>query len=171
MTAVLSTVQKVFLYLILLLIGLYAGMLFYHEMAPVETQMNPIEYAKYWKIVDGTFMHARMGIMGPIMLIMFIITLVLFLKYWKSLTFLFLVLSFIAFFLDVRLTVTQQLPINAFINQLDLKSITEIQIKQLTVYQATAIANFETRFVHGIMSFVLLCLTPFFVPRLTKPTK
>ena len=165
MTAVLSSLQKVFLYLMLLLIGLYAGMLFYHEMAPVETQMNPIEYAKYWKIVDGTFMHARMGIMGPIMLIMFILTIVLYLKDWKSLTFLFLVLSFIAFFLDVRLTVTQQLPINAFINQLDLKSITEIQIKQLTQYQATAIANFETRFVHGIISFVLLCLTPFLLPK------
>lgn len=65
MTTIFSSVQKVFLYTMLLLIGLYAGMLFFHEMAPVETQLNPIEYAKYWKIVDGTFMHERMGIMGP----------------------------------------------------------------------------------------------------------
>ncbi len=171
MKAIFSTVQKIFLYLMLVLIGLYAGMLFYHEMAPVETQMNPIEYAKYWKIVDGTFMHARMAIMGPAMMILFIVTIVLFIKDWKSLTFLFLVLSFVAFFLDIRLTVTQQLPINAFINQLDLKSINELQINQLTAYQATAIANFETRFVHGIISFVLLCLTPFFLPKLIKPTK
>ena len=79
-----------------------------------------------------------------------------------------MVLSFIAFFLDIRLTVTQQLPINAFINELDLKNITELQTKQLTAYQAIAISNCETRFVHGIISFVLLCLTPFFLPRLNK---
>lgn len=171
MTTIFSSIQKVFLYTILVLIGLYAGMLFFHEMAPVETQLNPIEYAKYWKIVDGAFMHERMGIMGPGMMVLFIITILLFIKDWKSLTFLFLVLSFIAFFLDIRLTVTQQLPINAFINELDLENITELQTKQLTAYQATAIANFETRFVHGIISFVLLCLTPFFLPRLNRQNK
>lgn len=168
---VLSTIQKVFLYLMLVLIGLYAGMLFFHEMAPVETQLNPIEYAKYWKIVDGTFMHTRMGIMGPGMMIMFIITILLFIKDWKSLTFLFLVLSFIAFALDIHLTVTQHLPINAFINELDLENMTELQTKQLTVYQSTSISNFETRFVYGIISFVLLCLTPFFLPRLIRQNK
>ncbi len=171
MTKIFSSVQKIFLYIMLVLIGLFAGMLFSHQMAPVETQLNPIDYAKYWKIVDGTFMHSRMAIVGPGMMIFFVITILLFAKNWKSLTFLFLVLSFFAFALDIRLTVTQQLPINAFINGLDLKNITELETKQLTTYQATAISNFENRFVYGIISFVLLCLTPFFLHRLNKPIK
>ncbi|MEJ7644640.1 MAG: hypothetical protein WKF87_08590 [Chryseolinea sp.] len=171
MIALLPSVQKFCLYMVLVFVGLLAGMLFFHQMAPVETQLSPIEYAKYWKIVDGTFMHSRMAIMGPAVMILFVVTLLVFVKKWKSLTFLFLILSFIAFALDVGLTVTQQLPINEFINQLDLTNITESQTKQLTAYQATSISNFEIRFVLSLISFLLLCLTPFFLPRLNKLTK
>ncbi len=168
MTTILSSIQKIFLYLTLVLIGLYAGMLFNHKICPVETQLNPIEYAKYWKIVDGTFMHERMGIMGPGMGIVFVITILLFLKNWKSLTFLFMILSFIAFYLDISFTFTDQLPINAYINALDLKNITAMQLKQLTEFQAKAISNFDTRFIHSSISFLLLCLSPFFLNRLHK---
>ncbi|WP_310559904.1 hypothetical protein [Flavobacterium sp.] len=166
MKRILSSLQIVFLYLILVLIGLYAGMLFNHKICPVETQLNPIEYAKYWKIVDGTFMHERMGIIGPAMGIVFVITILLFLKNWKSLTFLFIVLSFIAFYLDISFTFTDQMPINAYINALDLKNITALQLQQLTEYQNKAIANFDTRFIHSSISFLLLCLSPFFLTRL-----
>jgi hypothetical protein len=166
MTTFLSTIQKVFLYLILILVGLYAGMLFNHKICPVEAQLNPIDYAKYWKIVDGTFMHERMAIMGPGMGIIFVITILLFIKNWRSLTFLFLVLAFIAFVLDISFTLREQLPINAFINQLDLKTITPQQTQQLTEFQAKAISNFDTRFIHSTISFLLLCLTPFFLTKL-----
>ena len=171
MTTILSTVQKVFLYLILVLIGLYAGMLFNHKICPVETQLNPIDYAKYWKIVDGTFMHERMAIMGPEMGIIFVITILLFIKNWRSLTFLFLVLAFIAFALDISFTLREQMPINLWVDNLDLSNITAQQTQQLTEYQAKAIANFDTRFIHSIISFLLLCLTPFFLSRLNKPNK
>ncbi len=151
--------------------GLLAGMHFFHQMAPVETQLSPIEYAVYWKIVDGTFMQSRMAIMGPIVMIMFIITILLFAKNWKSLTFLFLILSFIFFALDVLVTMKQQVPINEFINQLDLKNITELQTKQLAIYQATSISNFEIRLVLSLIGFLFLCLTPFFLPRINMLTK
>ncbi len=163
--AIFTSIQKVFLYLILVLIGLYAGMLFNHKICPVETQLNPIEYAKYWKIVDGTFMHERMAIMGPGMGIIFVITILLFIKNWRSLTFLFLVLAFIAFALDLNFTFKEQMPINAYINQLDLKIITAQQTQQLTEFQAKAISNFDTRFIHSTISFLLLCLTPFFLTK------
>ena len=171
MTTFLPKIQKIFLYLILILIGLYAGMLFNHKICPVETRLNPIDYAKYWKIVDGTFMHERMAIMGPGMGIVFIITLLLFIKNWRSLTFLFLVLAFIAFAIDISFTLREQVPINAFINQLDLKTITPQQTQKLTAFQVKSISNFNTRFVYGAISFLLLCLTPFFLTRLNKPTK
>ncbi|MDN3677214.1 hypothetical protein QWY90_07795 [Flavobacterium paronense] len=168
MATFLSSLQKIFLYFILVLIGLYAGMLFNHKICPVETQLNPIEYAKYWKIVDGTFMHERMAIMGPGMGIIFAITILLFLKNWRSLTFLFLVLACIAFAIDINFTLREQLPINAFINDLDLNNMTEVQTKQLIAFQAKAISNFDTRFIHSSISFLLLCLSPFFLNRLHK---
>ena len=171
MINILTYLQKIFLYLILVLIGLYAGMLFNHKMCPVETQLNPIDYAKYWKIVDGTFLHDRMAIMGPGMGRIFVITILLFIKNWRSLTFLFLVLAFIAFVLDISFTLREQLPINAFINQLDLKTITAQQTQQLTELQAKAISNFDQRFIHSTISFLLLCLTPFFLTRINKQSK
>ena len=171
MKNILASLQKLFLYLILVLIGLYAGMLFNHKLCPVETQLSPIEYAKYWKIVDGTFMHERMAIIGPGMGIVFAITILLFLKSWRSLTFLFLVLAFIAFYIDISFTFQEQLPINAFINQLDLKTITAEQLQQLTAFQAKAIANFDTRFIHSTISFLLLCLAPFFLSRINTSAK
>ena len=154
----------------LVLVGLYAGLHFNHKMCPVETQLNPIDYAKYWKIVDGTFMHERMAIMGPGMGIIFLITILLFIKNWRSWVFLFLVLAFIAFALDLSFTFREQLPINAFINELDLKNITAQQTQQLTEFQAKAIANFDKRFVHAMLSFLLLSMTPFFLPQLNKKT-
>lgn len=163
-----SSIQKIFLYLVVVLTGLYAGMLFNHKICPVETQLNPIEYAKYWKIVDGTFMHERMAVMGPGMGIIFAITILLFIKNWRSLTFLFLVLAFIAFSIDISFTLREQLPINAFINELDLNNMTELQTKQLIASQAKAISNFDTRFIHSSISFLLLCLSPFFLNRLDK---
>ena len=168
MTTILSTAQKAFLYLLLLLVGLYAGMLFNHKICPVETQLNPIDYAKYWKIVDGTFMHARMAVMGPVMGVVFVVTILLFVKNWRSPVFLCLVLAFIAFSIDIRFTLKEQLPINAFINELDLKHITSQQLTQLAEYQADSIQNFDERFIYSSASFLLLCLTPFFLSRLAR---
>jgi hypothetical protein len=168
MTAIFSIIQKVFLYFLLVFIGLYAGMLFFHEMCPVETQLTPIEYAKYWKIVDGTFMHNRMAIMGPLIMATFILTVLAFLKNWKSLAFVFLILAFIAFALDISFTLREQMRINVFINEIDLKNLTEIHAKQLAGSQIKAIANFQNRFVYGMISFLLLCVVPFFLPKLNK---
>jgi hypothetical protein len=171
MTTFLSTIQKVSLYLILVLIGLYAGMLFNHKICPVETQLNPIDYAKYWKIVDGTFMHERMAIMGPGTGIVFVITILLFIRNWRSLTFLFLVVAFVAFALDISFTLREQMPINLWIDKLDLSNISAQQTQQLTEFQSKAIANFDKRFIYSTISFLLLCLTPFFLTRLDKPIR
>jgi hypothetical protein len=112
-------------------------------------------------------MHTRMAIMGPAMMVIFVITILLFVKNWKSLAFLFLILAFVAFALDISFTLREQLPINAFINELDLQTITEQQTKQLATFQSKAIANFDIRFIHSTISFLLLCLT-LFLPQLNK---
>jgi hypothetical protein len=168
MTTILPSIQKVFLYLLLIVIGFYAGMLFNHKICPVETQLNPIEYANYWKIVDGTFMHARMAIIGPGMGILFVITILLFIKNWRSMAFLFLSMAFITFAIDISFTLREQMPINIFINELDLTKITDQQTKQLAEFQAKAISIFDIRFIYSSISFLLLCLTPFFLTRMNK---
>lgn len=168
MTNTFSLVQKIFLYLLLIIIGLYAGMLFFHEMCPVETKLTPVEYANYWRIVDGVFMHDRMNIMGPMMLGLFVITVLLFIKQWKSVAFIFLTLAFIAFILDVIFFNKEQAPINEFIIKLDLKNLTEKQVTQIGEMQIKSIANFHSRFLYGMSSFLFLCLTPFFLLRTIK---
>ena len=110
-------------------------------------------------------MHKRMAIMGPAMGILFIITILLFIKNWRSPVFLCLVLAFIAFLTDIIFTLKEQLPINTFINELNLTHITSQQLRQLATYQADSIRNFDTRFIYGSVSFLLLCLTPFFLTR------
>lgn len=165
MSKTFALVQKIFLYLLLIIIGLYAGMLFFHEMCPVETKLKPIEYANYWRIVDGVFMHDRMNIMGPMMLGLFVITVLLFIKQWKSVAFIFLTLAFAAFVLDVIFFNKEQAPINEFISQLDLKNLTAQQVTQIGEMQIKSIANFHSRFFYGMLSFLFLCATPFFLQR------
>ncbi len=161
MSRLLITIRSILLYALLLIIGLYAGMHFFHEMCPVETQLTPLEYARYWKIVDGTFMHRRMGVMGPLMIGLFVVNIIFNVKNWKSLGFLLLLLSFVAFGLDVAFTVTEQLPINEFINGLDLEHLTPNTMAALARAQHTAIANFESRFVLSMSSFASLGLALF----------
>ena len=168
MTTFFTFIQKIFLYLLLVIIGLYAGMLFFHEMCPVETQLTPLEYANYWRIADGIFMHNRMSIMGPIMMGLYVVTVLVFIKKWKSLAFVFLAVSFILFVLDVIYFNIEQAPINEYISRLDLKNITGEQLKEIGEMQIKSIANFHTRFYYGILSFLLLCITPFLLVRTHK---
>ena len=79
-----------------------------------------------------------------------------------------MVLALIAFALDISFTLREQLPINAFINELDLKNITAQQTQQLTEFQAKAIANFDKRFIHAMLSFLFLSMTPFLLPQINK---
>lgn len=162
---VFPSIQKVFLYSVLVLVGLYAGTLLNHSIYPVETQLSPLEYAKYWKIVNGTSMHTHMAIMEPGMGVLLVVTILLFIPNWRSPTFIFLVLAFVAFAIDVSFTLREQMPINIFMNNLDLSNITVEQTKQLAKFQAEAIASFDTRFIHGSISFLLLCLAPFFLDK------
>ncbi|RDC66247.1 hypothetical protein [Adhaeribacter pallidiroseus] len=161
MSFLLYSFKNILLYLLLLVVGLYAGMHFFHEMCPVETQLTPLEYGRYWKIVDGTFMHRRMGVMGPLMIGLFVVNIALHLKNWESPTLLLLLLSFIMFLVDVGFTLTQQLPINAFINQLDLAHLTPKSMTELARAQTTSISNFQNRLVLALVSFASLSIIPF----------
>lgn len=156
-----STVRKILLYLLLVNIGFYAGMVFFHEMAPVETKMSAIEYVKYWKIADGEFMHNKMSIYGPVLMGLFVLTILIHIKKWKTLFFLFLGLSFLLFVLEVIYITTQQMPINEFIRNVDIAQLTDNDILKIEQMQAKSIENFHVRFVFSTLSFALLSITPF----------
>lgn len=156
-----TRVQNVLLHLLLLLVGLYAGMHFFHEMCPVESQMKLLEYARYWKIVDGTFMHRRMGVMGLLMIGVFVLNIAGNKQKWRSYLFLLLAVSFALLIVEVAFTVNQQLPIIAFINQSDLEHISGHDLSQLGKYQQDAIHNFQNRFWLALASFICISLAPF----------
>lgn len=162
MSQLLMRTQNVLLYLLILAIGLYAGMLFFHEMCPVETQLTALEYAAFWKIVDGTFMHHRMSIMGPLMLGLFVLNIVFNIKQWRSVRFLLLSVSFALFVADVSFTMSEQMPINAFINELNLEQMSDTEMSQLKTYQLKSIQNFHNRFALGFACFATLCLVVFY---------
>ncbi len=168
MKLLLPTIQKVFLYLLLVNIGLYAGMVFFHEMCPVETKLSAIEYVKYWKIADGEFMNPRMSILGPALMGLFITTVLLHIKKWKTIFFLLLGLSFLFFVAEVVYINTQQMPINEFIRNVDLSSLAEGDIAKIEQLQAKSVSNFHVRFVFSMLSFVLLSITPFLFHKLDR---
>jgi hypothetical protein len=161
MQELLPRVQNFLLYLLLIIIGLYAGMLFFHELCPVETHLKPLEFVRYWKIVDGVFMHPRMGLIGPIMMGLFILNLAFNLSKWKNRGFLILALSFILFVVDIAFTMNMQMPVNETINQLSLENISEHDLVLAASLQKTTISNFHVRFFLGMASFATLCLAPF----------
>ena len=161
MTFLLTGIQNVLFYLLLLIVGLYAGMHFFHELCPVESQLSPLDYARYWKIVDGTFMHRRMGVVGPLMVALFVLNIAFAIKSWKRLHFVLLAIAFILFIVDVALTFNEQMPINLFINQLDMAHVSSNELLQLEYYQEAAILNFQKRFWFALFSFASLCLIPF----------
>lgn len=161
MNSSLSIIRKILLYLLLINIGLYAGMLFFHEMSPVETKLSAIEYVKYWKITDGEFMNPRMGIFGPALLGLFIVTVLLHIKKWKSTFFLLIGISFLLFVHEVIFINTQQMPINEFIRNVDLSSIANADIAKIEQLKARSISNFHVRFAFSMLCFILLSITPF----------
>ena len=170
MPIIITSIQKILQYLLLVVIGLYAGMLFFHEMCPVETKLDATAFANYWRIADGTFMHDRMNVFGPTMLGIFVLTILTHIKKWKSIAFLILILAFGVFITDVIFFNIEQAPINEYMAKLDIKHLTETDVTQITDLQIKSINNFHSRFLYAMTSFLLLCLTPFFMGRLPKNT-
>ena len=175
MTGLIDKIRPVALYILLLIAGLYAGIHFSSMMNPsifgiinlAGDRMPSVQWAASWQVTDG-FMRVRMGILGPIMLITYLITLLLFFRRWRSATFWLVLISFGFFITDVVLTVIQQIPINQYIEHLDFRHLTPAQIARINEIHPQVIQNFRSREVFSLLGFILVTLTPFLYRNISK---
>lgn len=175
MNTIIDRLRPVFLFIVLLNAGLYAGLHFDGILDPSTfgvinfkgDLMPSVEWAKRWKIIDS-FMSVRMGVWGPILLWSYVITILLFIKRWKSPVFGLLVGALGLFVADIVLTVLYQVPINEYIRQIDFNNLTAEQTKTLGQMHRQVIKNFSGREWLSIVSFVLVALIHFIkMPRLS----
>jgi hypothetical protein len=156
------------LYLMILFSGAYAGIHLSGMMNPIlfgiidfkGNLMDSVAWANSWQITDR-FMAARMGVFGPMLLWGYVITLILFIKKWRSTTFWLIFLAFALFIADVALTIQQQIPINKFIQSLDFQKLSNSQIQKIKEIHPQVIQNFRGREIFSLLGFMLMALVPF----------
>jgi hypothetical protein len=163
------------LYFLVLMAGLYAGLHFLGLLAPVEQKMSTSMFAHYWQMMDG-YMGQRMPFFGIMFLALFAVNLFLFKNHWQSGLFRILVLGLIIVLVDMVFTGVEQFPINAYVQSIDTKNISQAQLNTLTEMKIKTEHNFIFRSILAIGLFILLNTTPFLLLRinnsnLSKSTK
>lgn len=169
MTKIINIARPIALYLLVLVSGGYAGIHFASMMNPSifgitnssGDLMDSTQWAASWQITDG-FMRVRMGVFGPMMQVVYLITLLLFIRRWSNIVFWLILISFGLFVADIVLTITQQIPINRYIESLDFRHLNSEQIKRVGEMHLKVIQNFKGRELFSIVSFLLIAFTPFF---------
>lgn len=177
MRLIIDSIRPVALYLLILISGIYAGLHFSGMINPLVfgvinakgDLMNSVDWAKSWQITDG-FMRVRMGVFGPIILWGYVLTILLFIKRWRTPVLWLILAAFGLFMADVILTGKQQIPINRFIETLDFQHLTAEQVAKINEMHPQVIKNFQSREWFAILGFVLVALTPFVSNRTSKTT-
>ena len=177
MILLINSIRLVALYLLILISGIYAGLHFSGMINPLVfgiinakgDLMNSVDWAKSWQITDG-FMRVRMGVFGPIILWGYVLTIVLFIKKWRTPSF-WLILGALGLFIaDVLLTGNQQIPINRYIETLDFQHLTAEQVAKVNEMHPQVIKNFQSREWFSILGFVLVTLAAFVPKSISKIT-
>lgn len=168
MNQIIDKIRPIALYLLVLISGLYAGLHFTGMMNPSVfgiinsngDKMTPAAWAATWQITDG-FMRVRMGVFGPIIQFGYLLTLLLFIRQWRSIRFWLIVVAFGLFVADVVLTIQQQIPINRYIEGLNFQHLTPEQTKRLAIMHPQVIRNFSSREWFSLVGFLLVAVAPF----------
>ena len=163
-----KTLRIIAIYLLVLCTSFYVGIGVFQLICPFDTHFSTIEFAKYWKVVDG-YMGKRMSIFVPIWLLVIVFNLVVFAKTWRRSPIFWIILStLIILFIDISFTMKHQIPINKFFQSIDVNHLTEIQIKTVQQYREDTDKNFDTRKIHVLIVFFLISSLPYLLPRLNK---
>jgi hypothetical protein len=171
MAQFINHIRPVALFLLLIVTGFYAGIHFASLMNPslfgiinpAGDRMPAVQWAATWQVTDG-FMRVRMGIFGPVIQITYLVTLLLFIRQWRSAVFWLVLAAFGLFMADVVLTITRQIPINRYIEHLDFRYLTPQQVARINDIHPQVIHNFEGRELLSLLGFALVSLTPFLQP-------
>lgn len=175
MNTFLQKARPIALFMAINLVGLYAGMHFFILMNPsvlgiknlTGELMTPQQWAATWQLTDG-FMRERMSVFGPIVLVLFILTLFLFISAWRSIAFWLILVAFGVLIADVVLTATYQFPINDYVHSIDTNHLNSAQIQKLATMHDQQLQNFRNREFFSLLSFLLISLAPFTLNRLSK---
>lgn len=166
-----KTLRTISIYILVLCTTFYAGIGVFHFICPFDQHFTTIEYAKYWKVVDG-YMGKRMSIFMPIWLLVIIFNLIVFFKTWRRSPIFWIILStLIILILDILFTIGNQIPINKFFQSIDVNNLTETQIKTVQQYREDTDKNFGVRGIHVLIVFFLISTLPYLLPRLNREQK
>ncbi|MBO0949756.1 hypothetical protein [Fibrella forsythiae] len=165
---VMTSARTVFLLLLLIVTGLYAGIHFsgmlnpsiFGIINPAGDLMPSVRWAESWQITDR-FMGARMRIFGPFIMASYVLTIGLFIGQWRKPILWLLVSALALFFYDLYFTIQHQVPINQYIQTLHFDHLSSDQIRKIKLIHPIVIANFQKRELLSIGSFILVALTPF----------
>lgn len=162
--------RTIALYILILFTTGYVALGVFFIICPFEHHFDTPTFIKYWKIVDG-YMGKRMPIYGMLWLIAFAINIILFARTWKKSPILWIIISSLALLIaDMVFTGQAQLPINNYIQTLDMNSLTNEQISKLQGLRDQIDKNFGVRHYFGWTIFFLMSLTPYLLPKLDKKT-
>lgn len=166
-----KSVRIISIYILVLCTTFYAGIGVFHFICPFDQHFDTIEFAKYWKVVDG-YMGKRMSIFMPIWLLVIIFNLIVFIKTWrKSPIFWIILSSLIILVTDISFTIKAQIPINKYFQSIDVNNLTETQIKTVQQYREDTDKNFGERSTRVLIVFFLISITPYLLPRLNREQK
>jgi hypothetical protein len=150
---------KVVLFIAVLLSGLYAGTGFFIVIGgnPAIKLMSDSTFAEYWQHTDF-YMAARMKIFGPLLLFTQLVTVIILIKKYRTLSFWFMIVALCILVVDIFFTLSTNHPLNRLIQSWDLNSLPgNVQNVKWQVAKA-----FDVRAILMISSFFMVLLSVWF---------
>ena len=161
-------VRTLTLYALVLCTTFYAGLGAFFIICPFDQHFDTLTYIKYWQIVDG-YMGKRMPIFGMIWLSTFVLNVIVFFKTWRvSPIFWIIVVCFCLLIADMSFTGKEQIPINQYIQSLDMNNLTSEQLAKLQGLRDQTNKNFGVRDYFQKAMFFLMSITPYLLSRLNQ---
>ena len=168
MNTIIDKIRPVVLYILVLFTTGYAALGVFFIICPFEQHFDTVTFAKYWQVVDG-YMGKRMPIYGMFWLIVIFLNLLLFFKTWRRSPIFWMILAtLVVLIADMVFTGQQQIPINQYIQSLDMNQLTNQQIQKLQFLREQSDKNFELRGIGGWIMFFMMSITPYLLPKLKQ---
>ena len=138
-------------------VGFYGGIGFMTLMGsnPAAAKMSILTFAEYWQHTDR-FMAARMGIFGPIQLLLTIATCIIAYFYYTSVCFILMAIALILLVIDTLFVFTVNHPLNQTIQNWDLTNLptnaANIQAKVIKAFWLRSLLMMAI-FLIGLVAF------------------